>query len=217
MRGGGLGSYRRVRRRYVGAWVFSIFRKRSACRDCCWQHGWWRSCSPMPTGPGKAIRLVIWPCCGRKWDRSLRRWTASLISRGCGSSIRRLGNSWYLLARGNWWMLPALGPSQPDPVPVLPAFSCDLCDAVYGKLRALRSHQKRAHQRRREARSYVLDSICPVWKTDFPVEAEGYSASAGGSMLPVCRWGQTGEFSDAFLVVRCMELLLHFFCHRPCA
>ena len=55
------------------------------------------------------------------------------------------------------------GPSQPAPVPVLPAFSCDQCDAVYGKLRALRSHQMRAHQRRREARWYVLDSICPVW------------------------------------------------------
>ena len=39
-RGGGLGTFQRVRRRSVGAWAVSIFRKRSACRDCDWQHGW---------------------------------------------------------------------------------------------------------------------------------------------------------------------------------
>ena len=40
------------------------------------------------------------------------------------------------------------------PVPILPTFSCDECDAVYFTLRALRSHQMKAHQRRREARRY---------------------------------------------------------------
>ena len=37
-------------------------------------------------------------------------------------------------------------PAQPAPVPVLPTFSCDECEAVYDKLRALRSHQMRALQ-----------------------------------------------------------------------
>ena len=36
------------------------------------------------------------------------------------------------------------GPSQPFPIPVLPTLGCDQCDAVYGKLRALRSHHMRA-------------------------------------------------------------------------
>ena len=58
-------------------------------------------------------------------------------------------------------------PAQDALVPVLPTFSCDECDAVYNKLRALRSHQMRAHQRRREARRCVLDSVCPVCKADF--------------------------------------------------
>ena len=47
-----------------------------------------------------------------------------------------------------------------------PTFGCDECEAVHKKLRALRSHQMRAHQRRREARRYVLDSIS-VCKADF--------------------------------------------------
>ena len=58
-------------------------------------------------------------------------------------------------------------PAQPAPVPVLPTFSCDECEAVHNKLGALRSHQMRAHQRWREARRYVLDWICPVCKADF--------------------------------------------------
>ena len=58
-------------------------------------------------------------------------------------------------------------PSQPAPVPFLPTFSCDQCEAVHGKLQALRSHRMRAHQRRREARRYVLDSVCPVCKAEF--------------------------------------------------
>ena len=52
-------------------------------------------------------------------------------------------------------------------VPILPTFSCDECDAIYFTLRALRSHQMKAHQRRREARRYVLGSVCPVCKADF--------------------------------------------------
>ena len=52
-------------------------------------------------------------------------------------------------------------------VPILPTFSCDECDAVYFTLRALRSHQMKAHQRRREARRHVLGSVCPVCKADF--------------------------------------------------
>ena len=59
-------------------------------------------------------------------------------------------------------------PAKPAPVPVLPTFSCDECEAVYNKFQVLRSHQMRAHQRRWEARRYVLDWICPVCKADFP-------------------------------------------------
>ena len=59
------------------------------------------------------------------------------------------------------------GPSQPAPVHVLPTFSCDQCDVVYGKLRALRTDQMGAHQRRREARGCVLASVCPVCMADF--------------------------------------------------
>ena len=58
-------------------------------------------------------------------------------------------------------------PPRFAPVPILPTFGCDECDAVYFKLRALRSHQMKAHQRRREARRYVLDSVWPVCKADF--------------------------------------------------
>ena len=58
-------------------------------------------------------------------------------------------------------------PAQAALVPVLQTFGCDECDAVYFKLRALRSHQMTAHQRRREARRYGLDSVCPVYKADF--------------------------------------------------
>ena len=50
---------------------------------------------------------------------------------------------------------------------VLPTFGYDQCDAVYGKVRALRSRQMRAHQRRREARRHVLDSICLTCMADF--------------------------------------------------
>ena len=93
--------------------------------------------------------------------RSLRRWMAFLVSRGCGSSTRRLGNSWCLRASGNWWNAAYVrDSSQPASGPVQPTFSCDQCDAVCGKLRALRSHQIRAHQRRRKVR-------CPVCKADF--------------------------------------------------
>ena len=53
-------------------------------------------------------------------------------------------------------------PARAALVPVPPTFGCDECDAVYFKLQTLRSHQMRAHQRRREARRYVLDSVCPV-------------------------------------------------------
>ena len=58
-------------------------------------------------------------------------------------------------------------PAQDALVPVLPTFSCGECDAVYKKLWALRSHQMRGHQRRREARRCVLGSDCPVCKADF--------------------------------------------------
>ena len=46
---------------------------------------------------------AIWICCAEKWGRSSRRWWAFLISRGCESSIRRLGSSWCLRASGNSW------------------------------------------------------------------------------------------------------------------
>ena len=72
-------------------------------------------------------------------------------------------------------------PAQPAPVPILPTFSCDECEAVYNKLRALRSRQMRAHQRRREARRYVLDSICSVCKADF-------------RSSPIWRWERSGAF-----------------------
>ena len=53
------------------------------------------------------------------------------------------------------------------PFHILPTFSCDECDAVYFTLQALRSHQMKADHRRREARRYVLASVCPVCKADF--------------------------------------------------
>ena len=72
--------------------------------------------------------------------------------------------AWKLLVSSCQQKLVERRQPQPAPVPVLPTFSCDECEAVYNKLRALRSHQMRAHQRRREARRYVLDSICCIWR-----------------------------------------------------
>ena len=45
------------------------------------------------------------------------------------------------------------------PVPSLPEFGCDDCDAGYFTLRALRSHQMKAHQRQRKARRYVRNDV----------------------------------------------------------
>ena len=70
-------------------------------------------------------------------------------------------------------------PVQPAPFPVLPTFGCDECEAVYDKLRAIRSHQMTAHQRRREARRHVLDSICPVCKAG--VRSRPSHSAGGGS------------------------------------
>ena len=47
---------------------------------------------------------------------------------------------------------PAFGALAASSSLCLPTFSCDQCDAVFGKLGVLRSHKMRAHQRRREAR-----------------------------------------------------------------
>ena len=84
-------------------------------------------------------------------------------------------------ARGTSSAVGTCSRSRSAPVPVLPTFSCDECEAVYNKPRALRSHQMRAHQRRREARRYVLGSISPVCKAELLVETEGRPASGGGS------------------------------------
>ena len=95
----------------------------------------------------------------RKWSRSLWRWMVFPNSRGCGLSSRTPGCCWCLRASGSSWNV--VSGRRPAPVSVVRTFSCDECDAVYDKLRALRSHQMRAHQRRWEARRYVLDSISP--------------------------------------------------------
>ena len=90
-------------------------------------------------------------------------------------------------------------PAQAALVPVLPTFSCDESDAVHNKLRALRSHQMKAHQRRREARRYVLDSVCPVCKADFrsrprniqhleQSDACQHASAAGSSRSRMTQW-----------------------------
>ena len=79
-------------------------------------------------------------------------------------------------------------PSQPVPVHVLPTFSCDQRDAVYGKLRALRLHQVRAHQRRREARLYVLDSVCPSCKADLRSRPRVIQHLEVGAMRSALAW-----------------------------
>ena len=66
----------------------------------------------------------------------------------------------------------------------VPTFRCDECDAVYNKLRALRSHQMRAHQRRRETRRYVLDSVC---------------SSRDRGSFNIWRWERSGAFGHGNL------------------
>ena len=84
------------------------------------------------------------------------------------------------------------------PVPILPTFSCDECDAVYFTLRALRSHQMKAHQRRREARRYVLGSVCPVCKADFRSRPRVIQHLEVGAKRCVLAWklGTLVPFSD---------------------
>ena len=72
-------------------------------------------------------------------------------------------------------------PARAALVPVLPTFGCDECDAVHFKLWALRSHQMRAHQRRREARRCVPRFGLSRLQGGFLVETKGHSASGGGS------------------------------------
>ena len=88
--------------------------------------------------------------------------------------------------------------AQPAPVPFLPTFGCDECEAVYNKLQALRSHQLRARQRRREARRYVLDSICPVCKADFLWRWRVIQHLEVGTKRCVLAWkcGPVEPFSD---------------------
>ena len=72
--------------------------------------------------------------------------------KSCGWCLRASGSSWNVVSGRSLRRMLSF--------PVLPTFSCDECDAVYKKLWALRSHQMRAHQRRREARLCVLGSDC---------------------------------------------------------
>ena len=90
------------------------------------------------------------------------------------------------------------GPSQPAPDPVLPIFTCDQCGAVYGKLWALRWHQMRAHQRRREARRFVLDSVCPVCKADFRLRPRVIQHLEVGARrcAPAWRYGGLEPYPD---------------------
>ena len=87
-------------------------------------------------------------------------------------------------------------PSQPAPVPFLPTFSWDQCDDVHGKLRALRSHQVSAHQRRREAPLRPRFNL-PRMQGGFPVEAEGNSASGGAKRCVLARkYSALEQYSD---------------------
>ena len=89
-------------------------------------------------------------------------------------------------------------PAQPAPVPVLPTFSCDECEAGYDKLRALRSHQMRGHQRRWEARRYDLDSICAACRADFRSRPRVIQRLEVGAERCVLAWkyGALEPFSD---------------------
>ena len=110
-----------------------------------------------------------------------------------------------------WKQLVSRCQETSQPVPVLSTFTCDQCDAVCGKLRALRSHQMRAHQRRREARRYLLDSVCSVCKADFrsrprviqhlevgamPCLLTSWTASTGGCTVPPCAGMLVAWLSD---------------------
>ena len=89
-------------------------------------------------------------------------------------------------------------PPRFSPVLILPTFVCDECDAVYFKLRALRSHQMKAHQRRWEARRHVLDSVCPVCKSDFRSRPRVIQHLEVGAKRSVLAWksGTLVPFSD---------------------
>ena len=66
-------------------------------------------------------------------------------------------------------------PAQPAPVPVLPSFSCDECDAVYNKLRALRSHQNEGASATAGCTPLRPRFCLRRLQGGFPVETESHS------------------------------------------
>ena len=145
-----------------------------------------------------SLMVLMQSDAGRAWkvelfcDIELLR--HEMTSRSCGVSSRRHG----IFVPTEVERRQRSEPAQPALVPVLPTFGSDKCDAVYFKLRAFRSHQMRAHQRRREARRYVLDSVCAVCKADFRSRPRVTQHLEVGAKWCVLAWksGALVPFSD---------------------
>ena len=170
MSGGDLGTFQRARRRSVVGWAYfreavSMQRLRLAARLV--------NASP-------SLMALLQSDAGRTWKAELfcdiellsQEKGPRLVEVECLPDFEKqwceFPKPWKLLVSSCQRKLlerrQRSEPAQAAPVPVLPTFSCD---AVFNKLGALRSHQTRAHQRRREARRHVLDSNCPVCMADF--------------------------------------------------